>query len=175
MAEALLGLGSNLGDREACLAAAIRSLGALPGTQLRARSRVWTTAPWGGVDQPDFLNLCLRIETALAPADLLQACKVIETKLGRTVRERWGPREIDIDLLLMDGARLDTPELTLPHPRMAERRFVLEPLCEIAPAVTLAGSHILALAEDLRARDPAQACAVDEAATRRLTALLASA
>lgn len=162
MTEACLGLGANLGDREANLCNALAALNATPGVRILAASRVFRTAPWGGIAQPDFLNLCLRIETPLAPLDLLAACKAVEQVIGRQARERWGPREIDVDILMMDGAEMVTPELTLPHPRLTERRFVLEPLANIAPDWVVGGQTISGHAAALRNADPAQACVAQE-------------
>ncbi len=164
MTEACLGLGTNLGDREAQLCNALAALNATPGIRILAVSRVFRTAPWGGIAQPDFLNLCVRIETPLAPLDLLAACKAVEQHAGRQARERWGPREMDIDILLMDGAEMTTPELTLPHPRLTERRFVLEPLVDIAPDWVLGGQTISAHADALRNTDPVQKCVAQEVA-----------
>jgi len=126
-----LGLGSNLGDRDAHLRAALAALA--PYVRIDRVSSVYETAPLHVLDQPDFHNIACRGETRLAPLALLRAAKGIERALGRVPGPRYGPRIIDIDLLLYDEATLETPELTLPHPRMAERAFVLVPLAEIAP------------------------------------------
>jgi len=132
---AVVALGSNLGDRVLNLetaAARIRSTCAAPGSP-RA-SHVYETPPWGGVPQPEYLNAAVLFETPLASRALLTALLAIETEAGR-VRggERWGPRTIDLDLLDLGGAISDEADLVLPHPRIAERAFVLVPLCEIAP------------------------------------------
>jgi 2-amino-4-hydroxy-6-hydroxymethyldihydropteridine diphosphokinase len=164
MTEACLGLGANLGDREASLCNALAALNATPGIRILAVSRVFRTAPWGGVTQPDFLNLCVRIETQLAPLDLLAACKAAEQQIGRQPRERWGPREMDVDILMMHGAEMTTPELTLPHPRLTERRFVLEPLADIAPDWVVGGQTVSAHAAALRNTDPVQECVAQEVA-----------
>lgn len=126
---AYLGLGTNLGDREANLREAVRLLGEL-GTVVQ-QSKVLETAPWGYTDQPDFLNVAVSMETALSPIDLLRAVKRIEEDMGRVPSVRYGPRLIDIDLLLYGDVTMETPELTLPHPRMKERDFVMIPLGEI--------------------------------------------
>lgn len=126
-----LALGTNLGQREANLRAAREALAFQVG--LTAASRLYQTEPWGYTDQPAFLNQVLAAETSLPPLDLLDLLKQIETDLGRKATFRYGPRLIDLDLLLYDDLVLDTPRLTLPHPRMAERAFVLAPLAEIAP------------------------------------------
>ena len=104
MTEACLGLGANLGNREGRLAEALTRLEATDGIHVAAVSHVYATAPWGVTLQPDFLNICIRIETALAPFDLLRICKYIERAMGRKARAQWGPREIDVDVLLVEGA-----------------------------------------------------------------------
>jgi 2-amino-4-hydroxy-6-hydroxymethyldihydropteridine diphosphokinase len=130
-----LGLGSNLGDREANLRAALAALGREEGIRLLRASDFRASAPWGDTDQPDFLNAVAEVETALGPVELLRRVKAIERELGRQPARRWGPRLIDIDLLTWDRLRLETPELTLPHPRILARPFVWEPLAELAPAL----------------------------------------
>jgi 2-amino-4-hydroxy-6-hydroxymethyldihydropteridine diphosphokinase len=133
-------LGSNLGDSQRTLGQAIDALGALPSTEVTARSRFYRTAPWGVHDQPEFINAVVRLHTALSPHRLLDALIAIEAAAGR-VRdgERWGPRTLDLDLLHVDGVTLDDPRLTLPHPRIGERAFVLAPLADIAPLLDLPG------------------------------------
>ena len=173
MAEAALGLGTNLGDREAALARAVALLEQMPDIEVTAISGLYASAPWGVEDQPDFLNLCLLIETDLGPMQLLHACKAVEAALGREARERWGPREMDVDVLLMPGIELDTETLAIPHPRMAERRFVLEPLAEIAPDWLLDGESVKSRTAALRQRAADQVCERDEAATRRFAELRA--
>ena len=126
---AYLGLGTNLGDREANLREAVILLSEL-GCVVQ-QSKVLETAPWGYADQPDFLNMALSLDTILPPLDLLRAVKRIEAQMGRAPAVRYGPRLIDIDLLLYGGVTMDTPELTLPHPRMEERDFVMIPLREL--------------------------------------------
>ena len=135
MARVFVSLGSNLGDRAASCQQARARLAVLYATRLVRASRLYETRPVGKLDQPDFLNQVLELETDLAPRELLLACLQIEQDLGRVRTERWGPRTLDIDLLLYDDRVIDEPGLHLPHPRMHERRFVLEPLCEIAPEV----------------------------------------
>jgi 2-amino-4-hydroxy-6-hydroxymethyldihydropteridine diphosphokinase len=133
---AYIGLGSNLGDRAALLARALAALGALSGVALARVSSVYETAPVGGpAGQGPYLNQVAEILTTVAPADLLVRLLAIETDLGRVRTERFGPRSIDLDLLLYGDVILDRPELVLPHPRMHERLFVLDPLAEIAPGV----------------------------------------
>lgn len=126
-----LGLGSNLGDRDANLAAAIQALA--PVVAVERVSSVYDTAPMDYANQPRFHNLVCEGETDLSPVALLHAVKEIERRLGRQQGPRYGPRVIDIDLLFYDQLVLQTGELTLPHPRVAERAFVLAPLAEIAP------------------------------------------
>jgi 2-amino-4-hydroxy-6-hydroxymethyldihydropteridine diphosphokinase len=133
-----LGLGSNVGDRPANLRAARAALPA-HGVQVVAASSDYETEPQGEVlDQPDFLNACVEIETELGPEELLDACKAVEGELGRVPGgPRHGPRPIDVDLLLLGDIELQTDRLTLPHPEIATRRFVLEPLLELDPDLAL--------------------------------------
>ena len=125
-----LALGSNLGDRAGYLQAARVALPEVGAIVVRA-SRVAETEPVGIREQPDFLNQVLEIETALEPRPLLDAIKGIERKLGRTARQRWGPREIDIDILRYDGRRVDEPGLHIPHPELPNRPFLLELLEDV--------------------------------------------
>jgi 2-amino-4-hydroxy-6-hydroxymethyldihydropteridine diphosphokinase len=161
-----LSLGSNLGDRLGNLRAAVaalRQVGALT-----ALSSVYATEPVGVTDQPSFLNIALAAETERTPRDLLDQVKRIEAEVGRRPTYRWGPRVIDIDIILYDELVLDTPELVIPHPEMANRAFVLVPLAEIAPHVI---HPVLQVSmEELRDRAPdrdtvllyAPAAALDE-------------
>ena len=158
MPEVLLGLGGNLGDPAAAIAAALARLDAA-GVRVTRRSHLYRTAPWGVTDQPDFLNLCAAAETALPPRALLRLAQRIEAELGRERRERWGPRTIDIDILAYGEAAVDEPDLTIPHPRLTERAFVLVPLEEIAPDAVIAGRTV-----------QAWAAAVDRSGVRRLNA-----
>jgi 2-amino-4-hydroxy-6-hydroxymethyldihydropteridine diphosphokinase len=137
MARAFVGLGSNLGDREETLDLAVEALRALPETAVRAISAFRDTAPVGIVDQPRFLNGAVELETRLDPRALLDALLGIERSLGRdrTGVPTGGPRTLDLDLLLYGEAEIDEPGLVVPHPRLAERRFVLEPLSELDPAL----------------------------------------
>lgn len=130
-----LGLGSNLGEREATLEAALERIGALPGTRLVRRSRFYETPPWGVTDQPPFLNAVVELRTGLEPEALLAAVKQVERDLGREPTYRWGPRIIDVDLLVYGNRVVQTPKLTLPHPQILARPFVCDPLEEIAPEV----------------------------------------
>jgi 2-amino-4-hydroxy-6-hydroxymethyldihydropteridine diphosphokinase len=144
MPEALLGFGGNLGNVRQTLDRAVQLLAAERETRLLARSSDYRSAAWGVRDQPDFINLCLIIATDLPPYDLLDRVQAIETRLGRDRRgeTRWGPRPVDIDLLAYDDLELASPKLTLPHPRMFERAFVLVPLAEIAPDKIIAGRRV---------------------------------
>lgn len=131
---AYLGLGSNLGDRQQLLSAARAALAANDSVQLTGASALYQTAPVGGPPgQPSFLNAVLRIETVLSPQQLLELCLTLEARFGRQRQELWGPRTLDIDLLDYGGMVLSKPELTLPHPRLQLRAFVLIPLAEVAP------------------------------------------
>lgn len=126
-----LALGSNLGDRRANLRAALEALP--PAARLRAASPVYETPPWGIADQPPFLNMAAEAETSLAPEALLAHLKDAERRLGRLPAPRWGPRLIDLDLLFYGDLVCETPALTIPHPRLHERAFVLVPLADLAP------------------------------------------
>jgi 2-amino-4-hydroxy-6-hydroxymethyldihydropteridine diphosphokinase len=132
-ARAYLALGSNLGDRLAHLQLAVDTLAGTPGIRVHALSRVYETAPVGGPPQDAYLNAVVAIETDLDPHELLRRCRAIEQLAARERTERWGPRTLDVDVLLIDGTRLDTEDLTIPHPRMWERGFVLAPLRDVAP------------------------------------------
>lgn len=133
MSRAYLGLGSNLGDTTENLLGAAKRISALPGTCITRSSSLFETAPWGYVDQPWFLNAVLETETSLEPHELLRRVKSIEQAMGRTPGLRWGPRLIDIDILLYDQVSIDEPDLIIPHPRICERLFVLAPLAELLP------------------------------------------
>lgn len=133
MATVYIALGSNLGDREKNINLALEKLGQIG--IIRRVSSLYETEPVGYKDQPWFINLVCELETELPPQELLQSLKAIEKKMGRDPGPRFGPRPMDIDILLYDNLVLDTPELTIPHPRLAERAFVLIPLVEIAPEV----------------------------------------
>ncbi len=131
---AYIGLGSNLGDRAATLARAVEMLRQSPGVESVEVSSLYETAPMGGPSmQGLYLNAAAAVRTSLAPEPLLDLLLSLEVSLGRERRERWGPRTIDLDLLLYDERVIQTERLTLPHPRMHDRRFVLEPLAELAP------------------------------------------
>ncbi len=140
MSGAWIALGANLGDPQAQLRGAAHALAALPATRLQAASRLWRTPAWGPVPQPDYLNAVVVLETALEPEPLLDALLTIERAHGRTRGpDRYGPRTLDLDLLLHGTLQLTTPRLVLPHPRLAERAFVLLPLAELAPDLEIPG------------------------------------
>ncbi len=128
---AFLSLGANLGERAAALGAARAALAALPDTTLVAASRIYETAPQDVTDQPSFLNQVVCLDTALAPRELLAAAQRIEDAAGRVRELRFGPRTLDVDILLFQGVESAAPELTLPHPRLWRRAFVLVPLAEL--------------------------------------------
>jgi 2-amino-4-hydroxy-6-hydroxymethyldihydropteridine diphosphokinase len=136
---AYVALGSNLHDPVQQVKSGLAALGTLPGTHLVARSSLYRTAPVGKVDQPDFINAVARVDTRLEAGALLQALLAIERQHARVRLERNGPRTLDLDLLLYGGLRIDAPGLTVPHPRMHERAFVLVPLAEIAPDLDIPG------------------------------------
>jgi 2-amino-4-hydroxy-6-hydroxymethyldihydropteridine diphosphokinase len=140
MTAAYVGLGSNLGDREATLGAALSRLAAAPGVALTAVSSFRETEPVDVEDQPRFVNAAAALETELEPRALLEQLLAIERELGRTrTGVRFGPRTIDLDLLLYSDLRVDEPGLTIPHPRLHERSFVLEPLAELDPTLVVPG------------------------------------
>ena len=134
---AYLSLGSNMGDRGYYLREALRLLAEIKELKITAKSHVYETKPWGLTDQADFWNLAVEIETGLEPLELLKTCQDVENSLERKRIMRWGPRTIDIDILLYDNRVSNLEEITLPHPRMEEREFVLAPLREIAPELVL--------------------------------------
>jgi 2-amino-4-hydroxy-6-hydroxymethyldihydropteridine diphosphokinase len=140
VSRAYVGLGANLGDREDTIHRALELLRADSAVRLVAVSSLRETDPWGPVEQPSFVNGVAAVETALRPRELLDRLLEVERALGRT-RDgpRFGPRTIDLDLLLYDDVRLDEPGLTLPHPRLHERRFALEPLAELDPGLEIPG------------------------------------
>jgi 2-amino-4-hydroxy-6-hydroxymethyldihydropteridine diphosphokinase len=142
--EALLALGGNVGEVRATINRALAMLCDGDHVRLRARSSDYATPPWGVEDQPVFVNLCIAVETELTPQALLGRVQAVEQALGRRrdQEQRWGPRPIDIDILAYDDVTLVEAELTLPHPRLFERAFVLVPLAEIAPDRVIAGRRV---------------------------------
>ncbi len=139
MTAAFVALGANLGDPAATVRAACDALAGLPATRLVARSALYRTAPVGLLGQPDFINAAAALDTGLAPEELLAALLAVEKRFGRVRGEKNGPRRLDLDLLLHGDAVLALPGLTLPHPRLHLRAFVLVPLAEIAPDLALPG------------------------------------
>ena len=141
MARAFVGLGANLGEREVTIRRALELLDADPDVALVAVSSLRETEPVGVVEQPRFLNGAAIVETELDPRGLLERLLRVERALGRTrTGQRWGPREIDLDLLLYEDEVVDEPGLRVPHPRLAERRFALEPLAELTPGLVVPGA-----------------------------------
>ena len=140
--ECYLSVGSNLGDRAEYIRQAIEYVGASDKIQLKSVSSLYETPPWGNINQPSFLNGAFSLVSTISPQELLGLCQSVEQSLGRVRHEHWGPRTIDIDLLYIDGMRLNTPELVLPHPYMLERAFVLVPLVEIAPDLLVDGVSV---------------------------------
>jgi 2-amino-4-hydroxy-6-hydroxymethyldihydropteridine diphosphokinase len=139
LVEAYIALGTNLGDRRANLAAAIDRLRTLQGASFRGLSEVYETEPIGPPGQGAYLNAVAVIDTTLSPRELLEVLIEIERQMGRVRSQRWGPRTIDLDLLLYGDALIDEPGLTVPHPRLSERWFVLKPLHDLAPGLTVPG------------------------------------
>ena len=146
MASALIALGGNVGDVRATFNQAIADICGTAQAKLLARSSDYLTPPWGNERQARFVNACIEIETGLAPHALLSTLHQIEKKFGRdrAKETRWGPRTLDLDLIAYDDIVLEEPDLTLPHPRLFERAFVLVPLVEIAPDRLIAGRSIKA-------------------------------
>jgi len=141
---ALLALGGNVGDSRAVLARAVDLLCDGETVRLTARSSDYRTPPWGLTEQPPFVNLCIAVDTTLPPRALLKRAQEVERALGRdrAREQRWGPRSVDIDIIAYDDLTLADADLTLPHPRLFERAFVLVPLNEIAPDRTIAGRRV---------------------------------
>ena len=139
MSRAVIALGANLGDARAALSGASEAIEATPGISLIAQSSVYSTAPIGGVEQPDYLNAVVIVETTLSPRELLDLLHDIENAWHRTREVRWGPRTLDLDLIEYAGVTSDDPELTLPHPRAHERAFVLVPWLEADSEAELTG------------------------------------
>jgi 2-amino-4-hydroxy-6-hydroxymethyldihydropteridine diphosphokinase len=130
---AYLGIGSNMGDRMSHLDRAVSALGEFPGTRVLRVSPIYESKAWGRTEQPDFLNLVVEVSTVLEPRALLAYCKRIEREEGRVPGEPWGPRPLDVDILMYGDRGVDTEDLEIPHPRMWERRFVLLPLADLRP------------------------------------------
>ena len=136
---AWIGLGGNLGDPVGTLHAALQALAQLPRTRMIGKSRLYRSPPWGLAEQPDFINAVSLLETSLTARALLEAMLGIEHDFGRIRRERWGPRALDLDLLLYGDATIDEPGLHVPHPHLHERAFALLPMLEVDPDVVIPG------------------------------------
>jgi 2-amino-4-hydroxy-6-hydroxymethyldihydropteridine diphosphokinase len=144
-----LSLGGNIGDPSIVIEDALQALCANSQIRVLTRSPFYQTPPWGKTDQADFINACATIKTTLPPQDLLSACLEVETNMGRVRGDKWGPRVIDIDILTYGDETISDKNLTIPHPYMSERAFVLVPLHDIAPDFTLNGKTISALLDSL--------------------------
>jgi 2-amino-4-hydroxy-6-hydroxymethyldihydropteridine diphosphokinase len=156
---AYIAIGSNLGDPRAQVAAALERIRLLPTSRLESQSRLYRTRPMGPQDQPDFVNAAAGVLTLLEPRPLLDALLEIERRMGRVREERWGPRLIDLDLVWMAGSPLEEPGLTLPHPGVSMRNFVLYPLSDIAPTLDIPGHGRVS---ELKARSGAAGISVLE-------------
>jgi 2-amino-4-hydroxy-6-hydroxymethyldihydropteridine diphosphokinase len=137
-----LSLGGNIGDPAQAMGEALRMLDADALTEVSAVSSLYRTSPWGNTDQPDFINAAAEIRTGRSPRELLDLCLEAERKLKRVRAERWGPRLVDLDILIFGGRTIHEPGLEIPHPRMLERAFVLAPLAEIAPDFAVDGETL---------------------------------
>jgi len=151
MATAWIGMGANVGDRLGNFRTALAELESLDATRVARVSSVYDTAPWGVTEQERFLNAVIELETEMAPRDLLAALLRIEERCGRVRYERWGPRTLDLDILLYDDVVIDEEELIVPHPRLAQRAFALVPLAELEPTLGVPGlgATVAALLEQL--------------------------
>ncbi|CCO08672.1 2-amino-4-hydroxy-6-hydroxymethyldihydropteridine diphosphokinase [Desulforamulus hydrothermalis] len=160
MTVAYIGLGSNLGKRESYIKNALAELAAAPGIQLLRVASLYETAPWGKTDQDRFLNTVAEVTTCLEAEQLLRVLLEIETRLGRTRDVKWGPRTIDLDLLLYGNRQINLPHLQVPHPHLTRRAFVLVPLAELCPALVLPAGRVEELAaamaaeQDIKKRGP---------------------
>jgi 2-amino-4-hydroxy-6-hydroxymethyldihydropteridine diphosphokinase len=154
--KAFIGLGSNLGEREAMIRLALDDLARLPSTRLVRASSLYDTEPVGEVDQPNFLNAVAQIDTELTARQLLWNLQLIEKRLGRVRAQRWGPRTIDLDLLLYGGLVVEEPDLKVPHPELTRRSFVLVPLVELDPLLVhpVTGDTLFNHLSHLDARPP---------------------
>lgn len=142
---AVLSTGSNMGDARAHLKTVVDEFS----SELIAASSIYATAPWGVADQPDFLNQALLIDVSCTPPELLSRCQALERQANRVRERRWGPRTLDVDIVWIEGYVSDDPELTVPHPRARERRFVLEPWLEVDPGARLGETSISEVLEGL--------------------------
>lgn len=147
--DALIGIGSNVGDKAANVERAMALLSADGAVRLVAASRLYRSAPWGVLDQDWFVNAAASVATDLSPHDLLRRCLSVEDRMGRVRSEKWGPRLVDVDVLTYRGQTIRTPDLTLPHPYIEQRPFVLLPLLEIAPDEVVRGRRVRDLAQQI--------------------------
>jgi 2-amino-4-hydroxy-6-hydroxymethyldihydropteridine diphosphokinase len=151
--DAAIGLGSNIGDKSANIDWAIALLTADGRVKLIARSRNYRSAPWGISDQDWFVNACVTVQTQLSARALLKLCQDVENNMGRVRKQKWGPRLIDVDILTFRDQVISDPDLTVPHPLISERGFVLIPLMEIAPDIVLNGRNLQSFIEAIDTRD----------------------
>ena len=154
--QAYIGLGSNLGERETMIRLALDDIARLPGTKLVRASSLYDTEPQGEVDQPNFLNAAAQVDTELTARQLLWNLLLVEKRLGRVRTKRWGPRTIDLDLLLFGNLVLEEPDLVIPHPELTRRSFVLVPLVELDPLIVhpVTGETLLSHLSRLNTRPP---------------------
>ena len=153
MNRAYLGLGGNIGDREKNLKEALAHLGSTSGIRMESISPIYETEPVGYMDQDKFLNLVVEVGTSLTPYELLECCNKIEDILKRERQIRWGPRTVDIDVLLYNDMVIEEEKLTLPHPRMKERAFVLVPLYDISPCLVITGDRLEDLIKNINTNE----------------------
>ncbi|HWG03521.1 MAG TPA: 2-amino-4-hydroxy-6-hydroxymethyldihydropteridine diphosphokinase, partial [Beijerinckiaceae bacterium] len=163
-AQAALSLGGNLGDVTEAFVGALAALDGEPGVAVRAHSSVYRTPPWGKTDQPEFLNMATLVDVSLPPRALLDLCLAIERRFGRVRHDVWGPRTLDIDLLTYGQARISEEGLTVPHPHIGTRAFVLAPLAEIAPDLRIGDATV----SELLTRVDAHGIEIDLEATQRI-------
>lgn len=149
LTRAALGIGGNLGDTKQNLINVISNLAHQLDVEVLSVSKLYKTPPWGKTDQPAFLNACMLVETSLSARQLLDKCLDIEQKLGRVRTERWGPRQVDIDILFFGDEIIAEEGLEVPHPRMTDRAFVMQPLSDIAADKVISGQSVLKWAKDL--------------------------
>ncbi len=140
--EAILGLGSNIGDKVGNIDRAIEMLADGEDVRVVSQSGKWRTAPWGDTDQDWFVNACIAVATTLEPRALLARCSAVEDRMGRVRTRHWGPRIVDVDILIYGSRDISLPDLVVPHPRITERAFVLAPLAEIAPDLEIGGRRV---------------------------------
>jgi len=156
-ARAVLGLGGNLGEPEEAFRQTAALLAAEKGVTVLASAPLYRSAPWGKTDQPEFLNSALLVETALTPGELLETILKVERKLGRVRTERWGPRLIDIDILVLGEEEIAQEALAIPHPHLTERGFALKPLADLWPEILVKGRRVSEWLEEVGTSDLAEA------------------